>query len=61
MEEIGIWYIASLHDPIKDPDGNPNVLDARRSDDGRWVDACWDDPSHEWHVGGAVAFSVGAS
>jgi hypothetical protein len=61
MEEMGIWYIASLHDPIKDSDGHPGVLDAGRDGGGPWVDACWDYPGSRWGGGGAFAFPVSAS
>lgn len=61
MEEMGIWYIASLHDPIKDSGGDPGVLIARRDDDGRWVDACWVGPGGRWDDDGAFAFPVSAS
>lgn len=61
MEKMGFWYIASLHDPIKDSDGLPSVLRAYRSDGGRWVDACWDFPDDQWNTSGAFAFPVLAS
>lgn len=61
MEEMGLVYIASLHDPIKDSDGGPGVLDADRGGDGRWVYAYWDDPGRQWSDGGAFAFPVPAS
>lgn len=58
MEEMGIRYIASLHDPIKDSDGNPDVLIVDRIDDGQWVHTCWDDPGDRWYDDGAFAFPV---
>lgn len=61
MEEVGIWYIASLHDPIKDSDGRPRVLSAGRDDDGQWVGACWGSPDRRWRGVGAFAFPVSAS
>lgn len=60
MEEMGVWYIAALHDPIKDSDGSPSVLIAGRGGDGRWVDASWDGPGNQWDTGGAFAFLVPA-
>ncbi len=61
MEEMGFWYIASLHDPIKASDGSPHVLYAYRYDDGRWVGTCWDGPGARWDDYGAFAFPVSAS
>lgn len=61
MKEMGFVYIASLHDPIKDSDGNPGVLDVYRDDDGRCVDAFWDYPGDQRCGDGAFAFSVPAS
>lgn len=61
MEEMGIWYIAALHDPITDSDGSPSVLGSDRRDDGRWLDGCWDNPDSEWDGDGAFAFLLPAS
>jgi hypothetical protein len=44
MEELGFWYVAALHDPIKDSDGDPSVLCAGRNGEGRWVGADWGGP-----------------
>lgn len=61
MEEWGFWYIAALHDPITDSDGDPNVLNADRDGDGRWVFASWGQPDGQWDTYGAFAFLVPAS
>ena len=61
MEEMGIWYIVALHDPIIGSDGDPGVLSSVRSDDGLWLSGYWDDPDDEWGDGGAFAFLVPAS
>lgn len=61
MEQLGIWYIATLHDPIEDSDGSPGVLSAFRLDGGRWVYASWASPGRQWDTIGAFAFSVPAS
>ncbi len=42
-------------------DGNPNVLNANRNDDGRWVNANWDKPGNKWNDNGASAFLVPAT
>ncbi len=54
MEQMNIWYIACLHMPIKDADGDPHVLGAYRDDDGRWLYTDWDYPDHQWNGNGAI-------
>ncbi|MEX0930497.1 MAG: hypothetical protein WDZ79_02335, partial [Candidatus Paceibacterota bacterium] len=58
MEEMGLWYIAALHDPIKDADGDPFVLCADRDGDGRWLNASRARPGRHWRGFGAFAFLV---
>jgi hypothetical protein len=61
MEEMGFWYIAGLHDPIKDSDGDPRVLRADRYDGGRWLRTDWGTPDDRWGDRGAFAFLLSAS
>ena len=61
MEDMGILYIASLHDPIEDSDGNPFVLSSFRSVGGRWLFTYWGKPGSRWDDSGAFAFPVPAS
>lgn len=61
IEELGVWYVAALHEPIVDLNGYPLVLYAIRDVDGRWVSADWDRPRHEWSTDGAFAFVVPVS
>jgi len=61
MKEMGFWFIAALHEPIKDSDGDPLVLNARRDGDGLWLFAFWDHPDRHWDGYGAFAFLVPAS
>ncbi len=42
-------------------DGNPNVLELNRNDDGRNVDAYSDNPDNQWNDNGAFAFLVPAT
>lgn len=55
LEEMGLWYIAVLHEPIVDSDGYPRVLYSGR-DDGSFVRADYDDPALQWSDLGAFAF-----
>ncbi len=61
MEELGIWYIVALHDPIKDSDGGSNVLGSDNSDGGRLVGELRGQPDNQWLDGGAFAFFLPAS
>ncbi len=60
LEELGSWYIAALHQPIVDTDGDPSVLGLDRYDVGRGVDAYFDSPDDPWGDVGAFAFLVSA-
>lgn len=42
-------------------DGNPNVLNVNRNDDGQWVNANWDNPGNQWNDNGAFTFLVPAT
>jgi hypothetical protein len=50
----GSWYKT-------DSDGNPHVLNANRNDDGRWVNANWDNLDNRWNDNGAFVFPVAAT
>ena len=61
IKALGVWYVAVLHEPIKDSGGNTGVLRSYRDADGRWLDAYWGRPDDRWSTGGASAFPVSAS
>lgn len=61
MKELGVWYVTTFHDPIKDADGDPELLGANRRGGGQWLSAGWDGPGSQWDVEGASAFVVLAS
>ncbi len=58
MEDIGIWYIASLHEPIKASDNNPSVLNTRSEAGGRRVGTGRVRPNNLWFDRGAFAFPI---
>jgi len=37
-------------------DGNPNVINSNRYDDGSWLNTYWDNLANEWNDDGAFAF-----
>lgn len=56
LEAMGLWWIVVMHEPIKDSDGDPNLLDVNRDDDGRWLGAFYDEPDDRWDRDGGFAF-----
>ena len=46
---------------VIDSDGNPNVLNVSRNDEGRLVNANWDNPDNQWNDNGAFVFPVSAN
>ena len=61
MKDMGVGYIVSLHDPIKDSGGDPSVLSSNRRVVGSWVYALWGKPDSQWNDDAACAFLVPAS
>lgn len=58
IEAMGLWYIVAMHEPINDSDGDPILLNADRSDDGRWLHAYHDRPDDRWSRDYGFAFAV---
>lgn len=58
LEQMGLWYIVTMHEPIKDSDGDPLLLDSRRGDGGRWLRAGYGRPDDDWDDRGGFAFAV---
>lgn len=58
LEQMGLWYIVTMHEPIKDSGGGPLLLDSGRSDGGRWLDADYGGPGGGWGDDGGFAFAV---
>lgn len=60
--QLGEYSTSSGIDGVSyNSDGNPNVLNANRNDDGQWVNANWDNPDNQWNDNGAFAFVVPAT
>lgn len=58
LEDMGIWYIAVLHESIIDSDGDASILVSSRSAHGSCVDADYGRPGPQWCGDGAFAFLV---
>lgn len=58
IEQLGLWWIVAMHEPIKDSGRGPRLLYAYRNDGGHWLGACWGGPDNEWSDSGAFAFLV---
>ncbi|MFC1756748.1 hypothetical protein ACFLZC_01135 [Patescibacteria group bacterium] len=56
IEAMGLWGIVAMHEPIKDSDGDPNLLLALRYGGGRWLYAFCDYPGLRWFRGHGFAF-----
>jgi hypothetical protein len=61
IEDMGLWGIIAMHEPIKGSGGDPRLLCARRDGEGRWLHACRGRPADGWGGGRGFAFAVLAS
>ncbi len=58
LEVMGLWYIITMHEPIKDSGGDPRLLSSSRLDGGRWLSAFYVRPDACWRDDGGFAFAV---
>ena len=58
IEQMGLWYIIAMHEPINDSAGDPFLLSADCSDDGRWLCTCSGRPGSRWRRDDGFAFAV---
>lgn len=56
LEKMGLMWIITMHEPINDSGGDPDLLGARRRGDGRYLDAYCDGPDDRWIRDGGFAF-----
>ena len=61
IEAMGLWWIVTMHEPIKDSGGDSGLLCASRGGDGRWLGAHYDFPDDGWSRGGGFAFAVSSN
>ena len=58
IEAMALWWIVVMHEPIKDSDGNPGLLDVTRNGGGHWLRAYYVRPDDRWSRDGGFAFVV---
>lgn len=61
IEDMSLWGIVTMHEPIKDSGGDPGLLCVFRDDEGRGLGTCYDNHDYEWDDDGGFAFAVLAS
>ena len=55
IEQMGLTWIITMHESIKDSDGSPDLLGVRRGG-GSWLNANWDDPDNRWNRDNGFVF-----
>jgi len=58
LEAMGLYWIVAMHEPIKDSDGDPLLLNANRYDNGSWLGAYYGNPDDKWYRSNGFAFVV---
>lgn len=56
IKAMGLYWIVTMHEPIKDSDGGSRLLDVHRGGDGRWLSASWARPGDGWSRDSGFAF-----
>jgi len=58
IKAMGLIWIVTMHEPIKDSGEDPFLLIASRNGDGRWLDTNYGYPSFKWGRSYGFAFVV---
>jgi hypothetical protein len=58
LEIMGLYWIVTMHEPIKDSDGDPGLLRADRDGGGSWLRAHYDRPGNKWDCSSGFVFVV---
>ena len=56
IKKMGLTWIVTMHEPIKDSDGDPSLLYADRDDDDSWLSTYYDNPDSRWNRESGFAF-----
>ena len=59
IEAMGLWWVVTMHEPVKDSSDDPYLLGVSRDDGGHWLYACSVRPGLRWahKCGFAFVFS----
>jgi len=58
LEAMDLYWIVTMHEAIKDSDGDPILLSASRLGGGSWLDAFYGSPGFRWGRDSGFAFVV---
>ena len=58
LETMGLYWVVVMHEPIKDSDGDLELLIVNRCNDGSWLDTDCDNPGDRWDRIDGFAFVV---
>jgi hypothetical protein len=58
LKAMGLYWIITMHKPIKDSEGNLLLLYANRNGNGSWLDTDYDNPGDKWGSSIGFAFVV---
>lgn len=58
IDAMGLWWIVTMHEPIKDSGGDPRLLGVVRHGGGHWLVACYGGPGLGWDCDRGFAFVV---
>ena len=58
LKEMGLVWVVVMHEPIKDADGDLELLSVHRDLGGQWLGANCGGPDYGWYREGGFAFSA---
>jgi hypothetical protein len=58
LEDMGLYWIVTMHNPINDSGGDPSLLGADRSGGGLWLGTYYGRPDIRCHRASGFAFAV---
>jgi hypothetical protein len=56
IKAMGLSWIVTMHEPIKDSDGDPHLLSTNRNGNKSWLSTYYGPPDRRWHRGSGFAF-----
>ena len=58
IRKMGLYWIVTMHEPIKDSGGDPGLLSTDGDDVRSWLSAYYGRPVSRWHRGSGFAFCL---